>query len=233
MGPLVLDLSLELAKPWTVIFGPSGAGKSTILRFMAGLLKPESGRVALRPGGAGEIVLTDTAERRFIPAHRRGVRMVAQRPALFPHISARSNVQFGMRSKDGGERLARVLEMCRIEHVLGKWPAELSGGERQRVALARALAAGRTELLLLDEPFTGLESSLRDSILQELRAWTEHEGTPVVLVTHDLREAFLARAEVVMLEAGRVTAQGAAEVVLAEERRAMLQLLHADTGAKV
>ena len=150
VGAVKLDVAFGLREGWTVLFGPSGAGKTTVLRVIAGLEKPEAGRV-VRVAAEGVTVLTDTATGVFLAAHRREVRMVAQRPALFPQMSVLGNVRYGSEG-DVGE----VMELCRVSQLREKRPGELSGGERQRVALARALAAGG-RLLLLDEPFTGLE----------------------------------------------------------------------------
>ena len=149
--------------------------------------------------------------------------MVTQRPALFPHLSLRDNVFYTGSSPENKP----VLELCRVGHLMEKWPHQLSGGERQRVALARTLAAGPGRLLLLDEPFTGLDLALRLELIRDLRAWLRISGTPVLMVTHDLAEVFAAGAEVLRLEAGRIAAQGSATEVLAEERSSWQRLLQA------
>ena len=158
--------------------------------------------------------------------------MVAQRPALFPHLSVLQNVQYRAfrvpDEKDRRESVPRVKEiydLCRITHLLDKMPSHLSGGEAQRVALARALSAAGGTLLLLDEPFTGLEGELREEIIRELHPYLSSRGIPVLQVTHDLGEVFSAGAEVLRMEAGRIVAQGPAEVVLARERQGLLARL--------
>ncbi len=237
LGPLTLELKFTLAAAWTVLFAPSGAGKSSVLRMIAGLDRPDQGRVLGRFSGPGqpqrELLLTDTRSKIFVPTHQRGIRMVAQRPALFPHLSVLRNVRYrasGVRreEKDHSElapTLGEIFHLCRITHLRDKMPSHLSGGEAQRVALARALSASGGNLLLLDEPFTGLESELREEIIRELRPYLASRGIPVLQVTHDLGEVFSAGAEVVRMEGGRIVAQGPAEVVLARERQALLARL--------
>ena len=238
IGRLLLDAEFTLAAPWTVLFAPSGAGKTTILRMIAGLERPNLGHIARYshdpPREDGEFLLTDTRRRIFVPAHRRGIRMVAQRPALFPHLLVLRNVQYrevgfgtvrdGPQGQDRARFLEEIFGLCRIMHLRDKMPAQLSGGESQRVALARALAAGGV-LLLLDEPFTGLEADLREAIIRDLRPYLASRGIPVLQVTHDLGEVFSAEAAVLRMEDGRIVAQGPAEKVLARERQALLARL--------
>ena len=235
-GPLDLDVQFTLDAPWTCLFAPSGAGKTTILRMIAGLDHPQTGRVVRAPGSVLRVVLLDTDSRIFIPPHLRSVRMVAQRPALFPHLSVVDNVDYRMPPSlpeyenddllGPGLRLAEITGLCRVSHLLAKMPSQLSGGERQRVALARALASSfPADPLLLDEPFTGLEASLRDDIIHDLRIWTAERSIPVLLVTHDLGEVFTADAHVLKMESGRIVASGPAAEVLAPERDRLIQRL--------
>lgn len=219
-GALHLSLRFHLDEGWTVLFGPSGSGKSTVLRIIAGLERPGSGRVILR----GE-TLTDAERGVHVPPHRRGVRMLAQSPALFPGRSVRGNVLFGAGSDTD---LAAIARLCRIESLLERRSADLSGGERQRVALARTLAAIEgARCLLLDEPFSGLEVSLRDEILADLKLWLAPRRLPVLLVTHDVGEVLASGGRVLRLREGVIVAEGAAEEVLAPELcqlRAALQV---------
>lgn len=242
IGALELDATFELTQPWTLLFAPSGAGKTTILRAIAGLLRPQQARIVSRlkivqsndPPIVKEFVLTDTAAGIFMPPYRRVVRMVAQNAALFPHLSVLENVRYRFSdfARDSEERkgnedhLRALLALCRVEHLTGKTPAQLSGGERQRVALARSLAAAGCRLLLLDEPFTGLDAALRDELIADLRVWlARRRNTLVLSVTHNLSEAFQLDAEVLKLREGRIIAQGPAAVVLAAERARLLTQL--------
>ena len=211
IGALTLDIRFSLDKPWTVVFAPSGAGKSTVLRVIAGLIRPDSGRVAL-PG----LVLTDTKANVFVPPHLRGIRFVGQQAALFPHLSVLENIAYGATP---GDAMTDILRLCRVEHLVKKMPSQISGGERQRVALARALASGPSNALLLDEPFSGLDAGLRDEITTELKEWLKAGNLPVLQVTHDVGEVFAVASEVIRLEDGRVLAQGPPEIVLRLERK--------------
>jgi molybdate transport system ATP-binding protein len=217
VGPLALEVSFALTKPWTVLFAPSGAGKTTILRIVAGLARPDSGRIVL-----GDVVLTDTTAKILVPTHLRRVGMVAADAALFPHLNVERNLRYG-----SGELADEVVGLCRVGHLLGKMPRQLSGGERQRVALARALLA-RPKLLLLDEPFTGLDLALRDGLVADLRTWLR---VPVLQVTHDLSEVFATQAEVLTLANGRIAEQGSAEVVLKDQRERLLRRLSSTANA--
>lgn len=217
-GDFVLDVEFSLAPGWTAIFGPSGAGKSTILRVLAGLTIPDSGRIAL----AGRTLL-DTTNGIAIPPGHRSIGFVTQQAALFPHLTARENVDFGIRHLSAAQRAQRIAEVLRLfgaEALADRKPAQLSGGERQRVALARALAP-HPELLLLDEPLAALDDASAHDILTRLLAL----DVRVVYVSHDLSEIWRLPAEVVLLEQGRVAAAGQLRQVLAEHRDRLLQLL--------
>ena len=233
IGALEIDLSFRLSQPWTVLFGPSGSGKSTVLRAIAGFIEPEVGEVLFGPHQ--EVLFHFGSPRVSIRPDLRPIRSAGQSAALFPHMHVDANLRFGLQAqairKDGEALLAKVARLFRIEALRQRRPASLSGGERQRVSVARAVAAavaydGKCRpLLLLDEPFTGIETALRDELAGELQAWLRAEGVPVLSVSHDIGEAFLLRAEVIRIAVGRLLAQGPAHVVLADERHAMLQRL--------
>ncbi len=217
-GQFTLHAEFSLASRWTAIFGPSGAGKSTILRVLAGLIAPDAGRIDL----AGRTLL-DTARGVALPPGRRSIGFVTQQAALFPHRTAAQNVAFGIRHLSRDARSQRVSEMLRLfgaESLAERRPAQLSGGERQRVALARALAPNPT-LLLLDEPLAALDVASSQDILSRLLAL----DVRVVYVSHDLAEIWRLPAHVIVLEAGRVTAAGPLQQVLAPQRDRLLQQL--------
>ena len=244
IGPLSLDVAFRLTQPWSLLFAPSGAGKTTILRAIAGLLRPQQARIVsrgaitLQSGGSltAEFVLTNTAAGIFLPPHQRAIRMVSQNAALFPHLNVLQNVRYGFfgrtgtpdERKQGDEALESVLNLCRVEHLAAKMPPQLSGGERQRVALARSLVVPACNLLLLDEPFTGLDVPLRDQLIGGLRAWLAARNIPVLSVTHDIAEAFQLDGEVLKLHEGRIVQQGPAAEVLSEERSRLIRQLRGD-----
>jgi ABC-type sulfate/molybdate transport systems ATPase subunit len=217
-GGFALDAEFSLESRWTVMFGPSGAGKSTVLRIVAGLLRPTSGRIQL-----AENTVLDTAQGICLPAGRRRVGFVTQQSGLFPHLTVRENVAFGLRGLSRGVRGQRVMEMLRLfgaEALADRKTPQLSGGERQRVALARALAPA-PELLLLDEPLAALDDASAQDILSRLLAL----DVRVLYVSHDLAEIWRMPAEVVFLEKGRVTATGPLRQVLVPHRDRLLRQL--------
>jgi ABC-type sulfate/molybdate transport systems ATPase subunit len=217
-GNFQLNVEFSFGSRWTAVFGPSGAGKSTLLRIVAGLTMPDSGRITL-DGRA----LLDTDRGRAVAPGRRSIGFVTQQAALFPHLTAEENVSFGIRHLAPASRRERVVEMLRFfgaEALSPRKPAQLSGGERQRVALARALAP-YPQLLLLDEPLAAIDDASAHEILTRLVALE----TRVVYVSHDLSEIWRLPADVVLLEAGRVTATGPLQQVLAPHRDRLLELL--------
>jgi molybdate transport system ATP-binding protein len=238
VGALQLDVTFGLREPWTVLFGPSGSGKTTVLRAIAGFVRPDSGRIVSR-SPEGDLVMTDTTTGVFLKPHERMVRTAGQGAALFPHLSVRQNIAFGAQTQTNGSNTAVVEEAIarfRLQELTEKVPAMLSGGERQRVAIARAataaVSAGSGCALLLDEPFTGQDVPLRDELIEELREWLVPMRTPVLSVTHDVAEAFQLEAEVVKLADGRVVQQGHAAEVLAAERARLLEQLRAAAGSR-
>ncbi len=174
------------------LVGPSGSGKTTVLRAIAGLHRPASGVIAL-----GEETLFDAAAGVDQAPEHRGVGMVFQDYALFPHLTVRRNVAYG-----GSARVEELLDRFRIAHLAQARPATLSGGERQRVALARALARD-PRVLLLDEPLSALDADTRGVVRDELRALLGELAVPHVIVTHDLQDARVLAGQVVTLAPAR------------------------------
>jgi molybdate transport system ATP-binding protein len=242
IGTLQVDVKFSLTQPWTVLFGPSGSGKTTILRAIAGLNRPDSARIAIAAvdsqGRARSWTPVDTHAGRFVAPHQRHFPLAAQSASLFPHMTVRRQIACGMclmareiDDEDSGfeepqERTQRLLDLLRIADLADKLPRALSGGEAQRVNLARAAAASST-LLLLDEPFTGLDPALRSELIRDLRAWAADRNLCVLSVTHDIAEAFQLNAEVIQLADGRLVEQGPAAAVLAAERTRLLTQLNA------
>lgn len=235
LGALNLNLAFALTQPWTVLFGPSGSGKTTVLRTIAGFVRPDEGRIVSCLSGRS-LVMTDSATRNFLSPHQRSVRVAAQGAPLFPHLTVRENIAFGLRSQtttmNPANLVAEATTRFQLHGLIDKSPSILSGGERQRVALARAAAAAVSLgdcILLLDEPFTGQDIRLRDELMQQLRAWLAITKIPVLSVTHDLGEAFHLGAEIVKIANGHVVRQGPAAEVLADEREHLLNQLRAST----
>ena len=206
-----LDVRFSLAAGFTILFGASGAGKTTILDCIAGLRKPESGRIAV-----GEQLLFSSEQAVDVPARGRHVGYLFQTLALFPHMTVRQNIEYGLSSTEQAEREQLSDEIAKsfgINGLLDRRPAAISGGERQRVALARALVT-RPKALLLDEPLSALDASTKSRILDDLRRWNERHAVPVLYVTHEREEVYALGDRALVLEAGRIVADGTPHEVL-------------------
>ncbi len=202
---VVDDVSLRIMPGQvTCLLGPSGCGKSTTLRMIAGVEMQDSGTIHVD----GKLIC-DTVYR--VPPERREIGLMFQDFALFPHLSVADNVAFGLKSGTKAERRVRVeelLDRVDLKRFIDGYPHQLSGGEQQRVALARALAP-RPRIMLMDEPFSGLDNRLRDGIRDETLAILKEEDTAVLLVTHEPDEAMRMADEIALMRDGRIVQQGA------------------------
>jgi molybdate transport system ATP-binding protein len=210
-APFVLDVSATFTPGFTVLFGPSGAGKSTLLDCIAGLQQPDAGDIRLE-----EEVFFDSARGISLSPQKRELAYVFQSLALFPHLSVGQNIRYGLTRfslAEQWDRLENIATAFRIAGLLRRRPGELSGGERQRVAVARALVT-RPRVLLLDEPLTGLDASLRRTILEDLRAWNVTNRIPILYVTHNREEVDAIGEHLLTLANGRVQESGAPRAVL-------------------
>jgi ABC-type molybdate transport system ATPase subunit len=200
----------------TILFGASGAGKTTILECLAGLARPDRGRIV-----AGEITLFDSDQGVNVAPQRRRCGYLFQTLALFPHMTVQDNVEYGLAGLPNSERRSRsgaILESFRIASLAHRKPGMISGGERQRVALARSLVTDPA-FLLLDEPLSGLDAATKGRIVDDLRAWNRDHNIPILYVTHDRNEAFGLGDRVLVLESGHVVAEGTPHEVLDSPRR--------------
>ena len=208
--PLDLDVALPAGEIVAVV-GPSGSGKTSLLRAVAGLIRPRSGRIAL-----GEDAWLDTARGMSKPTRERPIGYVSQHYGLFPHLSALANVACSLTHLPAGERAERARACLALAHVAGlddRLPRELSGGQQQRVAMARALAR-EPRVLLLDEPFSSVDRSTRKRLYLELKRLHAELAPTVLLVTHDLDEAALLATHLCLLQRGRIVQHGATGDVL-------------------
>jgi molybdate transport system ATP-binding protein len=203
LGRFRLEIDTSFDRGWTALFGPSGAGKTTLLEIVAGLRRPDAGRVTMDGR-----VLGDAARREEVPPRRRGIGYVPQDLALFPHLDVRANLDYGRAPGDDGALFETVVDRLEIGALLAQRPGALSGGEKQRVAVARALLA-RPALLLLDEPLTGLDAALRERILPFFQRVRDEFRVPTLYVTHNADEVMALCGRVVVMESGRVRAEGA------------------------
>ena len=212
-----LDVSFTAPAGVTVLFGRSGSGKTTIVNAVAGLLKPDAGRVVV-----ADRLLLDTEQATSLPPHRRRLGYVFQEGRLFPHLTVRQNLLYGRwfarRHADGDaprEDLGRVVDMLGVGHLLDRRPGTLSGGEKQRVALGRALLANPS-MILADEPLAALDDDRKAEILPYFERLRDEVAVPVLYVSHAAAEVARLATTVIALEDGRVAAQGPAVEVLGD-----------------
>lgn len=216
LADFAVELEAEIAGPVTVVCGPSGAGKTTLLETIAGLRRPQRGRIVLD----GDI-MDDAARTVHLPAPARRMGYVPQDLALFPHLSAGQNLLFGgARAGADAPTPADVIAVLALAELLSRPIDRLSGGERQRVALGRALISG-PRLLLLDEPLAGLDGDLRRRVLGYLRRVRDEFAVPMLYVTHDAGDAAALAAEILVLERGRLEARGSAAEMLEHDPGAL------------
>jgi len=207
--PSVNSVSLSVAKGETLaLIGPSGCGKTTTLRLIAGFEQPDSGTIVL----GGKVIADRKAS---APPEQRGVGMVFQDHALFPHLTVAENVAFGLDGQDRRSRTEQIdymLKLVGLERLAGRYPHELSGGERQRAALVRALAP-RPVIVLLDEPFSNLDADRRAEMREQVRAILKMLSATAIFVTHDHEEALFMGDHVAVLNAGRLEQVGTPEEI--------------------
>ena len=220
-GAFQLDVDFSVPPGITILFGPSGAGKSTLLDCIAGLVVPNDGEISI---GAKELYSSQRAIN-FAPQQRQ-LGYLFQSAALFPHLTAKQNIEYGIAHFSPADRnivLVELLRLFRIETLASRKPAELSGGEAQRVALARALVTN-PKALLLDEPLSGLDAELKSSIIADLRAWNAAHQIPILYVTHDRPEVDALGERVITLDKGQIVQQGIPREVLDAPRKESLAL---------
>ena len=229
-GPDAFTLDVGLPLPGagiTALFGPSGCGKTTLLRAVAGLVRPQPGRVVV-----GDQMWQDDAAGVWLPTHRRALGYVFQEASLFAHLSVQGNLDFGLKRVPAAERriaLDQAIELLGIGHLLARRPSQLSGGERQRVAIARALATS-PRLLLMDEPLAALDAARKAELLPYFERLQRELRIPLLYVSHSLDEVARLATHMVLLDAGRVSANGPTGELLT---RLDLPLAHGDHAGAV
>ena len=217
-----LDVKFESPAGFTILFGASGAGKSTLLDCVAGVSTPDSGVIST----SGRI-LFDSSRQISVPVAQRRVGYVLQDLALFPHMTVAQNVAFGLSQLPQSartEQIAAILDSFRISHLAERRPRQISGGEAQRVALARTLVTN-PDVLLLDEPLAALDAPTKSQIIADLREWNRAHNIPILYVTHSRDEVFALGERVLVVDAGRIVAQGTPhEVMTAPMQETVAQL---------
>ena len=205
LGAFTLDVAFEAEAGLTVLFGRSGAGKTSLVNAIAGLIRPDRGRVEI-----DGTVLTDTEARIFLPPHRRRIGYVFQEGRLFPHLNVRQNLLYGRwfaPKATAGSEFDQVVALLGIGHLLGRRPANLSGGEKQRVAIGRALLA-HPRLLVMDEPLASLDEGRRGELMPYIERLRDEMRVPIVYVSHSIAEVARLATTLVVLSDGEVAAIG-------------------------
>jgi molybdate transport system ATP-binding protein len=208
-----LDVTFVAAPGVTIVFGESGSGKTTLLRSVAGLIRPTDGRIVI-----GERVVYDSSTATDIEPSRRRVGFVFQDLALFPHLSAGRNIEYGLIECPQAERRRRIdaiAESFGIADVLDRRPRDISGGQRQRVGLARTLVTD-PDVLLLDEPLAGLDRKTHERIVADLQRWNAEHRIPILYVTHSAREAVALGQRVLELNDGAIVGDGTPAQVIGQ-----------------
>lgn len=217
-GGFTLDISAEFTPGFHVLFGPSGAGKTMVLDCLAGLSKPDRGQIAI-----GERTLLDTSTNIDVPTYQRRVGYVLQSQGLFPHLTVKQNISFGLVGTDEPD-VSSWMRDLQIAEFGDRKPAHLSAGQRQRVALARSLITN-PKYLLMDEPLAALDAVTKFTIVDLLRRWNEQHQVPILYVTHDREEAYSLGEHLLVIEEGKVVASGPPQQVLtAPMRNSIAQL---------
>ncbi len=203
-GRFRLEVDMKVGREWFVLLGPNGAGKTTLLKMIAGIVRPDKGRIVLE----GE----DITE---VPPENRRIGYIPQSLALFPHMTVEKNISFGLRGleeKEKKRRVREVAELLGIENILDRYPKELSGGQQQRVAIARALAI-KPKVLLMDEPFSSIDPEFRSKIVERLKEIKSDLDLTIISVTHDLEEAMKTAERLGIISGGKILQIGRPEEV--------------------
>jgi molybdate transport system ATP-binding protein len=228
LGSFTLDAEFAADSCFIALFGPSGSGKTSLINVIAGLTRPERGRVVI--DGAA---LIDTARGVFLPSHKRRLGMVFQEGRLFPHLSVKQNLCYGAwfaGVRDGGANLARVAALLGIQPLLGRYPNRLSGGEKQRVAIGRALLAS-PKLLLMDEPLASLDEPRKQEIMPYLERLRDEARIPIVYVSHSVAEVARLSDTLVVLQGGTVRSAGPTLALM--QRLDLLPAADGEAGAVI
>ncbi|MFQ5868118.1 MAG: ABC transporter ATP-binding protein [bacterium] len=207
LGKFFLNISFEAKEEMVVLFGPSGEGKTTTLNCIAGIIKPDEGKIEIN----GKIMF-DSVNRINVPINKRNIGYVFQEDTLFPHLNVYENVAYGLRQPRGddqqeAEEIKKMLHLLRLKGLENHYPAQLSGGQKQRVAIARTLI-NKPQILLMDEPFSALDSAVREKLRQDLSRIHHRFRITILYVTHDMKEAFILGDKIAVLNKGRLEQMG-------------------------
>lgn len=207
LGKFLLNVSFEVEEEMIVLFGPSGEGKTTLLNCIAGIIKPDEGKIEVN----GKIMF-DSSSRINVPINKRNIGYVFQEYTLFPHLNVYENIAYGLKQPKNNRpreaiEIKKMLHLLRLEGLENHYPDQLSGGQKQRVAIARTLI-NRPQILLMDEPFSALDSAVREKLRQDLLRIHHQFSITILYVTHDMKEAFILGNKIAVLNRGRLEQMG-------------------------
>jgi len=212
LGSFSLNVQASIGNGITGIYGPSGHGKTSMLNAVAGLIRPDSGRIFLN-----DVCVYNADEHIHVPVHKRKIGYVFQDIRLFPHLSVEQNLRYGLKKFDAVKiGFNQVVEVLQINHLLAKKPSECSGGEKQRISIGRALLSG-AQILMMDEPFSAVDIHLRNSIIPFLNAINRRFQIPMLIVSHDLPDLLSLTDHLLLLKNGNITALGRFQDLIQDE----------------
>ena len=198
-NPLIIDININIeSQSFIGLFGKSGTGKTSILKLLIGLMNPDEGEIII-----DDKVIFSSEKNINIPAQKRGVGIVFQDYALFPHLNVYKNIGFGVRSKNK-KVINEIIDLMELSNIASLYPSQLSGGQKQRVALARAIVCNSNKILLLDEPLSALDDETREKLQNEIINWHKHFNLTTILVSHNLNEIYKLSNRVIQIQNGKI-----------------------------
>ena len=199
-NPLIIDINTDIEKQSFVgLFGKSGAGKTSILKILIGVMNPDEGEILI-----DNKVIFSSAKKINIPTQKRGIGMVFQDYALFPHLNVYKNIGFGLKNKKNKNAVNEIIELMELKNIYHLYPHQLSGGQKQRVALARAIICNDNKILLLDEPLSALDNETREKLQNEIINWHKYFNLTTILVSHNINEMYKLSNRILKIQNGKI-----------------------------
>ena len=199
-NPLIIDINTNIEKQSFVgLFGKSGAGKTSILKILIGVMNPDEGEIII-----DDKVIFSSEKKINIPTQKRGIGMVFQDYALFPHLNVYKNIGFGLKNKKNKNAVNEIIELMELKNIYHLYPHQLSGGQKQRVALARAIICNENKILLLDEPLSALDNETREKLQNEIINWHKYFNLTSILVSHNINEMYKLSNRILKIQNGKI-----------------------------
>ena len=199
-NPLIIDINTNIeSQSFVGLFGKSGAGKTSILKILIGVMNPDEGEIII-----DDKVIFSSEKKINIPTQKRGIGMVFQDYALFPHLNVYKNIGFGLKNKKNKNAVNEIIELMELKNIYHLYPHQLSGGQKQRVALARAIICNDNKILLLDEPLSALDNETREKLQNEIINWHKYFNLTTILVSHNINEIYKLSNRVIQIQNGKI-----------------------------